>query len=138
MSLLRRRAGTGPFMSKSLGMRRSARVDLRLEPGLDHVQGTCHDTGQTSCAGAREKLELPADIPGILPLPGPFLALLVKHKLEGGEREVAVKGRLVAVEEGAEAFVTDDGPDRIPGAAVVVAGFEVGVVVPALKLEACF
>lgn len=66
------------------------------------------------------------------------MELLPEHELQSGKGQVAIKSGLVAVEEGRCALGADNGAAGVNGAAVVVAGFEVGVLVSALELESGF
>lgn len=68
----------------------------------------------------------------------PAALFFVKGKLKCGEGQVAPKRSFVAVEEGAVAFCSGDCARSVNGGAVVVAGVEVRVVMPALQLKAGF
>ena len=60
--------------------------------------------------------------------------LLPEHELQRREGEISVQRGLVAVEEGRGAFGSDNGSRCVEGAAVVVAGYEMRVVVSTLEL----
>jgi hypothetical protein len=62
--------------------------------------------------------------------------LFVKGELQCGEWEIAKYCSLVAVKERRKSFSPDDGPGRIDGTAVIVAGMEEWILILALKLQA--
>ena len=60
----------------------SGRVDLGLNPCLHNIEGACNHTGKATSGSASEKLQRQSDISTLLPLSGPYLALLVECKLQ--------------------------------------------------------
>jgi hypothetical protein len=64
--------------------------------------------------------------------------LFPEHELQCGEWQVTIERRLVAVEECPGALRSNYCTYGIDGAAIVVAGLEVGVLISALKLQSCF
>ena len=123
----------GRYLDRGIcGSNHGGQYDLCLQSRLDHVEWTGHRPGQTSRNGSRQELHVPPNVSTLLPSAGPALGLLVKHKLQGGERQVAVERGFVTVEKGREALLSDDRPHGIRHPPVVVPRGEVGVVESAL------
>lgn len=58
-----------------------ARVDLCLETGLDDVEGTCDDSGETSGKGTGQHLQSDADVSTFSVLASPRGELFPEHEL---------------------------------------------------------
>lgn len=113
-------------------------VDLGLQPCLDDIERASDDTGKAASRGAGEELEGDANVTALLVLAGPCGELLPEHELQGREGQVAVEGGLVAIKESRDTFSADNGAGSVEGAPVVVARYEMRVVVTALELKSGF
>lgn len=111
---------------------------LSLNAGFDYVKRCCYDAGHSSCCCCGHDFQGESNVVGTHVLFCPAALFFVKGKLKCGEGQVAPKRSFVAVEEGAVAFCSGDCARSVNGGAVVVAGVEVRVVMPALQLKAGF
>lgn len=111
-------------------------VDLRLEARLHDVQGAGDNPGKTSGRCAGKELKRDADVAALLVAAGPGLELLPEHELQSREGQITEQGGSVAMEEGGRALCAHDGTGGIDGATVIVARFEIGIIITALELQA--
>ena len=81
------------------------RIDLSLDPCLHNIKRARYDTRQSSCRRACKKLERQSYLSTSLPLPRPYLSLLIESKLQRRKWEVSADRCLVAVKEGHEPFL---------------------------------
>lgn len=113
-------------------------IDLGLKPCLDDIEGASDDTGKATSRSASEELERDANVTALLVLAGPCGELFPEHELEGRKGQITVEGGLVAVKESRNTLSTDNGAGSVESASVVVARYEMRVVVTALELKSGF
>ena len=107
-----------------------------MDPGFDHVHGAGYHTSHPTGGGSRQDLQTQSNVSRSLPLNGHPVFLLVKSKLQSGEREIAENSRLVSIEKSKESLLADDRAQGIGGTTVVIPGVEERIVVASLKLHA--